>query len=340
MCVAPISTAKVGRTPQREDVIDADCGELVSESVATPTALRTLFLFEALPEEHLLALATEGALVDYDAGVLFCEGDPARYFFVLVDGELIMSKWAAGRDVETGRTRHRSAYGGAVAAFIDNPPPGYTFTVRTARPTTFVRIGAEFFGQFVRAHNPMAMHLLQGVIVDHEGVHGSVLFYNKWAAEHLDRKPEYLGRDVRERHHRAVTNPRWNAMLQLFLDGRDEPFRCVARPYRKTTILVTVSPIRISRNWWDCRRLYCSRTKCRNSAHASTPLDANPLSARCFPTDSKVDDLFPSQQCRPAIGSDRRVSSDASRASRRFISSCLLQHRTRRRISWSLWQDT
>jgi hypothetical protein len=60
MCVAPISTAKVGRTPQREDVIDADCGELVSESVATPTALRTLFLFEALPEEHLLALATEG----------------------------------------------------------------------------------------------------------------------------------------------------------------------------------------------------------------------------------------------------------------------------------------
>jgi ATP/maltotriose-dependent transcriptional regulator MalT len=32
---------------------------------------------------------------------------------------------------------------------------------------------------------------------------GSVLFYNKWAAEHLDRKPEYLGRDVRERHHRA-----------------------------------------------------------------------------------------------------------------------------------------
>jgi signal transduction histidine kinase len=145
--------------------------KLVSESVATPTALRTLFLFEALPEEHLLALATEGALVDYDAGVLFCEGDPARYFFVLVDGELIMSKGAAGRDVETGRTRHRGAYCGAVAAFIDNPPPGYTFTVRTARPTTFVRICAEFFGQFVRAHYPMAMHLLQGVIVDHEGVH-------------------------------------------------------------------------------------------------------------------------------------------------------------------------
>ena len=36
-------------------------------------------------------------------------------------------------------------------------------------------------------------------------------------------------------------------MLQLFLDGRDEPVRYVARPYGKTTILVTVSPIRIGR---------------------------------------------------------------------------------------------
>ena len=92
-----------------------------------------------------------------------------------------------------------------------------------------------------------ADHILEqaGVGVTIVDRNGSVLFYNKWAAEHLDRKPEYLGRDVRERHHRAVTNPRWNAMLQLFLDGRDEPVRYVARPYGKTTILVTVSPIRI-----------------------------------------------------------------------------------------------
>ena len=34
-------------------------------------------------------------------------------------------------------------------------------------------------------------------------------------------------------------------MLKLFVDGRIEPVRYVARPYGKTTILVTVSPIRI-----------------------------------------------------------------------------------------------
>ena len=32
-------------------------------------------------------------------------------------------------------------------------------------------------------------------------------------------------------------------MLKLFDDGRMEPVRYVARPYGKTTILVTVSPI-------------------------------------------------------------------------------------------------
>jgi len=72
---------------------------------------------------------------------------------------------------------------------------------------------------------------------------GNVVYYNKWASEHLDRKSDYIGDDVRNRHRRTITNPRYNAMLKLFEDGRMEPVRYVARPYGKTTILVTVSPI-------------------------------------------------------------------------------------------------
>lgn len=79
-------------------------------------------------------------------------------------------------------------------------------------------------------------------IVDRQG---TVLYYNKWASEHLDRQPAYLGHSVHERHRRKITNPRFDAMLKLFVDGRIEPVRYVARPYGKTTILVTVSPIRI-----------------------------------------------------------------------------------------------
>ncbi|MGV9796642.1 PAS domain-containing protein [Mycobacterium sp. NPDC003449] len=75
--------------------------------------------------------------------------------------------------------------------------------------------------------------------------HGVVMYYNKWASEHLDRDPSYLGHSVHERHRRKITNPRFDAMLKLFVDGRIEPVQYVARPYGRTTILVTVSPIRI-----------------------------------------------------------------------------------------------
>src|SRR3954449_13120988 len=57
--------------------------------------------------------------------------------------------------------------------------------------------------------------------------HGTVMYYNKWASEHLDRMTEYIGNDVRKRHRRAVTNPRFDAMLRLFEEGRVEPVRYV-----------------------------------------------------------------------------------------------------------------
>jgi len=87
-------------------------------------------------------------------------------------------------------------------------------------------------------------------LLEHAGVgvtiidpDGKLLFYNKWALNNLDRKPEYIGVNVKNNHKRKVTNPRFDAMLQLFKDGRRDPVRYVARPYGKTTIIVTVSPI-------------------------------------------------------------------------------------------------
>ena len=47
--------------------------------------------------------------------------------------------------------------------------------------------------------------------------HGTVMYYNKWASEHLDRQPGYLGHSVHERHRRKITNP-----LRLSRDDRDK----------------------------------------------------------------------------------------------------------------------
>ena len=79
-------------------------------------------------------------------------------------------------------------------------------------------------------------------ILDREG---RLMFYNQWAANKLDRKPEYIGKNVRGHHRRKITNPRFNAMLKLFEEGRTDPVYYVARPYGGITILVTVSPIKV-----------------------------------------------------------------------------------------------
>ena len=124
--------------------------KLIRESACDPELLRTLFLFEHLSDGQLASLCRHAQLAEYEAGPLFHEGQPATSFFVLVDGELLVSKRAGGRDVEAIRTTHRGSYCGAVAAFLDEPPERYDFSVRACRPTQLVCIDAAEFGRFVR----------------------------------------------------------------------------------------------------------------------------------------------------------------------------------------------
>jgi signal transduction histidine kinase len=145
--------------------------KLIRESACDPELLRTLFLFEHLSDGQLASLCRHAQLAEYEAGPLFHEGQPATSFFVLVDGELVVSKRAGGQDVEAIHTTHRGSYCGAVAAFLDEPPERYDFSVRACRPTQLVCIDAAEFGRFVRDEFPMAVHMLQGMFVDWEGAH-------------------------------------------------------------------------------------------------------------------------------------------------------------------------
>jgi CRP-like cAMP-binding protein len=95
---------------------------VIRETPVDARLLRSLFLFEALPTQELETLEANTVLADYDAGIVFAEGDPARYFFVLVEGELAVSKRVGDRDVETSRTTHQGIYCGATAAFIEMHP--------------------------------------------------------------------------------------------------------------------------------------------------------------------------------------------------------------------------
>ena len=76
-------------------------------------------------------------------------------------------------------------------------------------------------------------------IIDTKGI---LLYYNKHAADILDRSPEHIGGDVHSHHMKAESNRKLDMMLQNFQKGRTEPFHYQAEPYGKT-VFVTLSPI-------------------------------------------------------------------------------------------------
>ena len=81
-----------------------------------------------------------------------------------------------------------------------------------------------------------------GVAVTIIDMKGTLLYYNRQAAKILDRKSEYIGKDVHSHHKKANSNKNLDLMLQDFLKGRTESFHYEAKPYGKT-IFVTLSPI-------------------------------------------------------------------------------------------------
>jgi hypothetical protein len=107
------------------------------------------------------------------------EGRAATSFFVLIDGEIVVSKRVGDRDIETSRTARRGTFCGAVASFLDNQPDTYAFSVRALEPCRFVVIDAQAFGEFMRSQFPIAVHLLQGVSGDNEGIQSSVDSQNR-----------------------------------------------------------------------------------------------------------------------------------------------------------------
>ncbi|MGK2866293.1 MAG: ATP-binding protein [Mycobacterium sp.] len=128
--------------------------------------LRTLFLFEHLSDDQLDTLCEAGTIEMFPAGPIVVEGEPATCFYVLIDGELIMSKRSGGVDIQTNRTSQRGVYFGAWSAYIPGEEQLYQASVQLAAPISRVFVlQAKAFAEFMRAQFPMAVHLLEGHLV-------------------------------------------------------------------------------------------------------------------------------------------------------------------------------
>ena len=130
-----------------------------------PDELRTLFLFEALSDEQLAMLCDHGHIQAFEPGPVCTEGEPATCFYVLLDGELVMSKRSAGVDIVTTRTSQRGVYCGAWSAYIPGEEHLYQASVRVTKSSRFFVLDAEAFATFMKTQFPMAVHLLEGHMV-------------------------------------------------------------------------------------------------------------------------------------------------------------------------------
>lgn len=127
--------------------------------------LRTLFLFEAFTETQLEILAGKGTFETLPAGPLVTEGDPAACFYVLVEGELVMSGRSGGVDIQTHRTSQRGVYCGAWNAYVADAVQRYDVSVRLTRPSRLFVMAAADFAEFMQTQFPIAVHLLGGHVL-------------------------------------------------------------------------------------------------------------------------------------------------------------------------------
>jgi signal transduction histidine kinase len=133
----------------------------------TPEDLRTLFLFADLEDHQVTWVIENSDVVTVPAGDnVVTEGEPARCFYVLLSGTISMSKLVSGDPVETTRTEQRGVYFGATQFYLDDDTAlTYAASVRAISDCTVIALPAKEFAHAFAEWFPMAVHLLEGMLM-------------------------------------------------------------------------------------------------------------------------------------------------------------------------------
>jgi len=133
----------------------------------TAAELRELFLFADLDDEHLAWISANGDVVEVPMGDdVVAEAEPATCFYVLLTGQIAMSRTVGGDRVETTRTGQRGVYFGAVQFYLnDDTARTYGATVRAVSDCVVLALPAKEFAVEFGRWFPMAVHLLEGMIL-------------------------------------------------------------------------------------------------------------------------------------------------------------------------------
>jgi signal transduction histidine kinase len=138
--------------------------------------LRATFLFEKLSEDQVNTLAEMGAEVTFPTGeTLFREGEPADLLWVLLDGEVELTRNVGGQKVVIDALKHPGEYAGGIRSFAaSGTRGGYRATGITLRPSRLFQIPSDDLGQLMDEWMPMAKHLLNGYVQTLEAIEAAV----------------------------------------------------------------------------------------------------------------------------------------------------------------------
>ena len=123
--------------------------------------LRRLYIFDGVPDDLLRELAEQSVVVTFaDGEILFPEGDPADYWWVLLEGRVELLRRVSQREAPVvGTIQKPGDWVGGLHAWA---PVSYLATGRGAGTGRVLRVRAEVLRDTLTRALPMAMHLLTG----------------------------------------------------------------------------------------------------------------------------------------------------------------------------------
>jgi len=138
--------------------------------------LGSTFLFESLSEDQLEQLAALGREVSFESGtVLFVEGEPAEFLWVLLAGEMELERNVGGQRIRLATTSRPGTYAGGIQAFSGSSvASGYRATVKTVQVSRFFQLPSSELGRLLAEWSPVAKHLLDGYLQRLEGIEATV----------------------------------------------------------------------------------------------------------------------------------------------------------------------
>ena len=125
--------------------------------------LRAAFLTAELSDAQRAELIEAGDVVEFAPGdELFSEGDPADSLWILLDGEVDLSRQFAGRVVPLATMTTPGQWAGGLAAWAGDDAQ-YRASGRATTAGRCLAVPAEALGELVTRWSPFARHMIAGV---------------------------------------------------------------------------------------------------------------------------------------------------------------------------------